>query len=339
MAIGHSGYHASNQKFCHPPKFSRQPELSRRYANSAKIDRSVIMFEWLSFFSALSAAPATLKFASDAVEFYSKVKALRLPQPHRPLVESDSFSRFERHEIARMYSAIEKSRPVAADIATRALRFYLVAGSSVVAILIALSVLLMSIKSLVWLLTCMAVVVVMGPIIIWALPSPIRDVVPDLNELRIPKRLDAMTESLGSAWHDMRLNTGLSVRAAGVSIPERVFLTVYSQAEAIVRVLECDLLTRELKSSISTAHETFTGRVFDTGIKIVKELALDEKLNNPEDRKTVLATAFGAAGLGDLVSSDFVGETFFALEFRALAKDDYKLRIALEQHWSSRSRK
>ena len=159
------------------------------------------MPEPFTFLAALSAAPATLKFAYDSVDFYSQVKALRSPAPRRPLTESEFLNKLDRNELNKMYMAVERCRPVAADIAARALRFYLVVAGGVIAILVLSPVLLIWIRPFGWLLSCAGVIAVVGPIIIKALPAPIPKVKPILNDKRF-KSGSEIVASLASVWRD-----------------------------------------------------------------------------------------------------------------------------------------
>lgn len=297
------------------------------------------MFEALSFLTVLSAAPATLKFVSDALDFWSKVKALRLQKPARPLIEGDTFTKVEKRQLEAMYAAVDRSRPVAADIAARALRFYLFVAGLLVAGLIAASAALAWIPTTGWLIGGILGILIGGPLLIEALPSPVPDLVPVLNDARITKRAEEISRSLRAAWHEVSTTAQVSVRAAGVSIPERVFLDLYFRAAALIRVLECGLLVADLEKSISTVHETLTGRVFETGLGIIERLAREGQLDNVEDRRTVLSREFSGAGLGDLVEPALVGDDFFRSDFRFLAMNRHNLRKHLENYWSSKSRR
>jgi hypothetical protein len=149
-----------------------------------------------------------------------------------------------------------------------------------------------------------------------------------LNDARITKRAEEISRSLRAAWHEVRTTAQVSVRAAGVSIPERVFLDLYFRAAALIRVLECGLLVADLEKSISTVHETLTGRVFETGLGIIERLAREGQLDNVEDRRTV-----------HLVEPALVGDDFFRSDFRFLAMNRDNLRKHLENYWSSKSRR
>lgn len=297
------------------------------------------MLESLTFLSVLSAAPTALKFAQDALDFWAKVKTIRAPAPPRPLVQSDTFTKTEKRQLDAMYAALDASRPVAADIAVRAFRFYLfIAGLVVLAIVIA-AALLAWLPTTVWLIAGAAVIFLAGPALVGVLPSPVPNVRHVLNDARLTQQSAHIVRSFRAAWNDVTASAKVSVRAAGVSIPERVFLDVYFKADAVVRVLECGLLVENLETSISTVHETLTGRVFETGLDIIMRLAREKRLNDPENRQAVLSREFAAAGLGNLVDPQLVGSDFVKGDFQSLAANEDTLRNYLERYWSSQSRR
>jgi hypothetical protein len=295
------------------------------------------MLESLTFFTFLSAAPTTLKFAHDAVELYTKVKTLRSSAPSRPLAKLESLTHFERNELKKMYTAVERCRPIAADIAGRALRSYLVVAGAVTILVIFVSIWAVYMLPIGLLLRTSVVIFVVGPILIWILPKLSPQVTSMLKDNILQGHADEIANTLESAWRDVRSEISVSFKATGVSIPERAFLKAYTQAEAMIRVLECDLLRGELRSGISAAYESLTGRVFEAAIQIIENLAKNGQLEDSKQRRKALEDAFGVAGLGDLVNPKLVGESFFEVDFKSFGKEE--LRKHLEMYMSSKSRR
>lgn len=295
------------------------------------------MLESFTFFTLLSAAPTALKFAHDAVELYTKVKTLRSSAPPRPLAQSELLTRFERNELKKMYTAVERCRPIAADIAGRAMRSYLVVAGAVAILVILVSIWAFYMLPIGLLLRTSGVIFLVGPILIWSLPKLSPQVTSMLKDNILQWHTDEIANFLESAWRDVRSEVRLSFKATSVSIPERAFLKTYTQAEAMIRVLECDLFRGELRSGISAAYETLTGRVFETAIHIIENLAKNGQLDDSQKCRKVLADAFGVAGLGDLVSPELVGDSFFEVDFKSFGKEE--LRTHLEMYLSSKSRR
>jgi hypothetical protein len=286
----------------------------------------------LAFLSLLSGAPAALKFAQDSVDFYQKVKGLRSPSPPRPLAESESLTKIERTQLKNMYVAIEDCRPVAAQIAARALRFYLAVGVLSFGVLFVLSGLLILVLRWGWILTIVCILIGSPFIItILGLRNPARIMATTLESARL--NFERVTPSLGNSWSKVKSDLRASVGWSGISIPERAFLELYSKAEALVRLLECDILVQKLQCGIAAAYETHGGRIFETGIEIILDLAQKGRLDSREHQANVLKQEFSAAGLDSLVNPDFVDPEFFRVDFRSLAQNKENLKRHLALFW------
>jgi len=134
--------------------------------------------EPFTILTAVSSAPAVLKFAHDSVELYSKVKGLKSVSPPRPLAQHDGLTRFEKGQVGEMYAALEAARPVASEIAERALRHYIFVASIVVALLVIVSVILLTIPFRAWLIAVSAAILILGPVGLTGIPRALSDGIP-----------------------------------------------------------------------------------------------------------------------------------------------------------------
>jgi hypothetical protein len=296
------------------------------------------MVEPFSALTVLSAAPSVLKFAHDAVSFYSKVNELRSPAPSRPLAEAEFLSRFDRSELKKMYIALETARPVASNIATRSFRFYLLIAVTALSIVVICAILLARLRtpSLDVFSLGVATLALGGFLLVWVIPKPVPKSLTIPSSGEIIAKAKSAAESLGLKWQDAKSGVMSSFRASGVSIPERSFLETYYEIEALVRGLECSFLRTNLAEGISAAHGALTGKIFDTAVDIVQTLAKNGRLGISEDRKKILTQEFEQAGLGRMVDPIYVTESFFEMDFDNLARDKVKLRESLALYWYKR---
>lgn len=297
------------------------------------------MPEPFTILTAVSSAPAVLKFAHDSVELYSKLRDLRSETPPRPLSKSDGLTKFEKRQVEEIYAALEAARPIASELAERALRYYIFMAGIAVALLVVASIVVLTIPFRPWLIVITAAIFVLGPLgIMQIIPRSLTDALAALDS-KTAAEVEGLVKEIKAEVSNFHIGLAITVRSSGISLLERGFLNAYCKAEALTRVLECDLLSRNLARSVSQLYETFTGRIFDRSVDIIVTLANDGQLSLGKNNREILREAFDKEGLLSMVSDDYVPPGFFGTDFANLASDRKRLEEFCRGVWSSESRR